>query len=209
MDKVGAVAARTTLEIAAGITPKDQAFFVTRLVCPSCNRTKLILSNSIGGNRKDYDIWPRGSARPPLPTEVPSDFAADYLEAALLLDSSAKACAALGRRCLQHLLREKFNVKHADLSKEIQEVLDSNTLPTDLADSLDAVRNLGNFAAHPNKSQFTGLIVDVEPGEAEWTLEVLEELFDFVFVRPERLKQRQAALNAKLAEAGKPPMKQS
>ena len=99
-------------------------------------------------------------------------------------------------------------MKHSDLAKEIQEVLDSGKLPSHLAESIDAVRNLGNFAAHPLKSQHTGEIIDVNPGEAEWNLDVLESLFDFYFVQPAVLKAKRDALNAKLKEAGKPPMKQ-
>jgi hypothetical protein len=76
-----------------------------------------------------------------------------------------------------------------------------------LAGSIDAVRNIGNFAAHPMKSEHTGEILDVEPGEAEWNLEVLESLFDFYFVQPSVLKAKRAALDAKLSEARKPPMK--
>jgi len=52
----------------------------------------------------------------------------------------------------------------------------------------------------------TGAIVDVEPGEAEWTLDVLESLFDFYFVRSAMLAARKVALDKKLAEAGKPPI---
>lgn len=63
------------------------------------------------------------------------------------------------------------------------------------------------FAAHPNKSLSTGAIVDVEPGEAEWMLDVLEGLFDFYFVQPDILQKKKDALNKKLADAGKPPMK--
>ena len=65
----------------------------------------------------------------------------------------------------------------------------------------------GNFSAHPTKSTNTGEIIDVEPGEAEWNLDVLELLFDHYFVAPEKLKQKRAALDVKLAEAGKPPLK--
>jgi hypothetical protein len=51
------------------------------------------------------------------------------------------------------------------------------------------------------------LILDVEPGEAEWTLDVLEELFDFYCVLPATIQKRKDAFNKKLQEAGKPPMK--
>lgn len=76
-----------------------------------------------------------------------------------------------------------------------------------LAESIDAIRNIGNFAAHPMKSQTTGEIVEVEPGEAEWNLDVLESLFDFFFDQPAILKAKKDALNTKLAGVGKPPLK--
>ena len=80
-------------------------------------------------------------------------------------------------------------------------------LPSHLAGAIDAIRNLGNFAAHPLKDTNTGEIVDVEPGEAEWLLDVLEQLFDFYFVQPEVLGRKRDELNEKLEAAGKPPMK--
>lgn len=143
----------------------------------------------------------------PIPPEVKGSYKEDFEQACLTLPFSPKASAALSRRCLQNILRDKAAVKHSDLSKEIDEVLASNKLPSHLAESIDAVRNLGNFAAHPIKSQHTSEIVDVEPGEAEWSLDVLEGLFDFYFVQPAVLAAKKAALNKKLAEAKKPPLK--
>jgi hypothetical protein len=124
----------------------------------------------------------------------------------LVLADSPKASAALSRRCLQQLLREYAKVKPQDLYNEIQELLDRGTLPSDLAEALDHVRVIGNFAAHPIKSQCSGEVLAVEPGEAEWLLEVLESLFDFYFVRPEILRRKREAINRKLQEAGKPPL---
>jgi hypothetical protein len=124
-----------------------------------------------------------------------------------VLADSEKASAALSRRCLQHLLREKLKVKRGDLATEIQQVLDARSLPTHLAEDLDAIRNIGNFAAHPLKSTNTGEVVDVEPHEAEWLLTVLEGLFDFCFVQPARAQAKRDALNLKLQAIGKPPMK--
>ncbi len=66
---------------------------------------------------------------------------------------------------------------------------------------------IGAFAAHPIKSKASGEIIDVEPGEAEWNLDVLESLFDFYFTQPALLKKKREALNTKLKEAGKPEMK--
>lgn len=152
-------------------------------------------------------VWPKGSLRPACPTEVPRNFAEDYTEACLVIPDSPKASAALSRRCLQSILRDVAKVKPGDLVDEIQEVLDRRTLPAHIPEALDAVRVIGNFAAHAIKNKKTGEIVPVEPGEAEWNLDVLESLFDFYFVQPAMLQGKKAALNKKLQEAGKPPLK--
>lgn len=151
---------------------------------------------------------PRGAARP-VPPEVDEHYAADFREASTVLSDSPKASAALSRRCLQTLLRDKVGVKPGDLYNEIQQVLDTNQLPSYLADDLDAVRSIGNFAAHPVKSKSSGEIVTVEPGEAEWTLNVLEELFDFYFVKPVQAAKRRNSWNQKIGDAGKPPLRQT
>ena len=124
-----------------------------------------------------------------------------------MLDASPKASAALSRRCLQNLIRSTTGIKQGDLSTEIQQVLDSGKLPSQIAENIDAIRNIGNFAAHPTKSATTGEIVPVEPGEAEWNLDVLESLFDFYFVQPARAQAKRDALNKKLADANKLPIK--
>ena len=50
-------------------------------------------------------------------------------------------------------------------------------------------------------------IIDVEPDEAEWCLEIIEELFEHFYVEPAAAMAKKAALDAKLAAAGKPPSK--
>jgi hypothetical protein len=152
----------------------------------------------------DYIFYPRDSTRI-ISADVPEPFATDFRETCAILSDSPKASAALSRRTLQRLLRDTAGLKHSDLSKEIDEAMKS--LPSHHADSIDAIRNIGNFAAHPNKSTNTAEVIDVEPGEAEWCLDVLEGLFDFYFVQPAATQRRKDALNQKLQEANKPPMK--
>jgi hypothetical protein len=141
--------------------------------------------------------------------DVPSDYVKDYEESYAIHSDSPKASATLSRRLLQKLLEDKGNVKKGDLSYEIQQVIDSKQLPKSTADCIDAVRNIGNFAAHSLKSTATGQIIDVEPGEAEWNLDTLELLFDDYFVKPADIMRKQNALNQKLQSLGKPPMKTS
>lgn len=185
---------------------------VHHMLCPECNKQFLYLLRTtktndagipIGKELECALIWPRQSSRSPAPADVPLDFADDFNEACLVLATSPKASAALSRRCLQHLLREKEGVKPGNLSDEIQQAIDGGALPSHITQSLDALREIGNFAAHPTKDQRTGEVLDVEPGEAEWTIETLESLFDFYFVSPAKAAARKAALNEKLRAAGR------
>lgn len=195
----------------APVVDAEGSWALRHTTCPTCGKVVIRLDATQQGNvhliLNSRIIRPKATARKALPSDVPTDFASDYNEACLVLADSEKASAALSRRCLQHLLRQKAGVKHSDLANEIQQVLHGGTLPSHLANGIDAIRNIGNFAAHPVKSQNTGEIVDVEPGEAEWSLDVLEGLFDFYFVLPAVLQKKRGDLNAKLAAAGKPPLK--
>ncbi|MCC6569264.1 MAG: DUF4145 domain-containing protein [Anaerolineales bacterium] len=100
-------------------------------------------------------------------------------------------------------------MKARNLDKEIEEFISLKDLPSYISEAVDAIRNIGNFAAHPIKNTNTGEIVDVEPGEAEWLLEVLIALLDFSFVQPEKLRKRKEELNKKLETVGKQPMKEN
>jgi len=151
-------------------------------------------------------LYPKHVTRA-VEVEVPSSYKNDYLEAVAVLSVSPKASAALSRRILQNILREDLETKRASLAQEIDEFIQRSDVPSYLSDAVDAVRNVGNFAAHPLKDTNTGEIVEVDPGEAEWLLDVNESLFDFVFVQPKRLQERKNQLNEKLKSIGKPAMK--
>lgn len=151
-------------------------------------------------------IYPLGNARS-VDNSVPKRYRQDFLEACSVVNLSPKASAAISRRLLQDILREHFKVKPSDLSKEIDAFLALGGIPSYLAEDVDAIRNVGNFAAHPMKDTSTGQIIDVEPGEAEWLLDVLESLFDFAYIQPALRQQRKSNLNNKLGSVGKPPMK--
>jgi hypothetical protein len=179
--------------------------------CPECGglvisiqpRNKGFGASELGN---EYIVWPLSSARS-VPKEVPEHIKADYEEAALVLQLSPKASAALSRRCLQAVLREEGKASQHNLSDQIDAII--KALPSHIAENIDAIRNIGNFAAHPTKSSVSGEIINVEPGEAEWNLDVLDMLFDFYYVQPAISKAKKKALDDKLALAGKPPMKPS
>jgi hypothetical protein len=173
--------------------------------CPACSEDIIFLYRSISNNNINpyFLAYPRSSSRL-IPDAVPDPYRSDFNEACLVLNLSPKASAALSRRNLQTILREQGNTTKKDLYDQIEEI--SPKLPSHISEGLHAVRNIGNFAAHPMKSTNSGEILEVEPGEAEWTLDVLESLFDFYFVQPELLVKRKSDLNKKLREAGKPEL---
>lgn len=124
------------------------------------------------------------------PAEVSREMAKDYEESCAILELSPNASAALSRRCLQRLLREKAGVSHGSLYSEIQAAVEGNAFPSDISELLDVPRKVGNVAAHPTKNPVTEAIMDVEPWEAEWCLEIIEALFDYYFVAPAKNAER-------------------
>lgn len=179
--------------------------------CPNCKRivvglactgTNSQMSTTVTKVKEKYVVYPKGAARP-IPEEVPDEYASEFREACLVLNDSPKASAALSRRLLQKILVEELGVKGNNLSQQINEAIKSGKLSPVVAKDLHAVREVGNLAAHPTKDTHTGEIIDVEPGEAEWLLDVLEALFVDLFVLPAESEKRREALNEKLRAAGR------
>ena len=152
-------------------------------------------------------VWPRFNQRVPLGDDVPADLKSDYVEACEVLPISSKASAALSRRVLQAILREQ-GYESRDLAKQIDAVLGEKhadkVLPTSLGNSVDAIRKFGNFSAHPVTDATTLQIIEVQPHEAEWCLEIVERLFDHYYVRPAADARRLAEFNKRLQQAGQP-----
>ena len=199
-------------QIPGGMSPYsegDKEYTITSHKCPECGK-QIMWLNELGtevGSRERAVVsttllFPKYPIKQ-LPDQVPDRFAHDFREAYETLLISPKASAALSRRTLQSLIREKEGVSEKTLFAEIDKLLKSTKLPKYLADDLDAIRIVGNFAAHPIKDANTGEVVDVEPGEAEWTLKVLEDLLLFYFVEEARSAARREALSQKLRGAGK------
>lgn len=155
-------------------------------------------------------MFPHGANRGPVSSDVPAGIASDYVEACNVLPISPKASAALSRRCLQNMLHAHA-YKDRDLAREIDLLLNEadpkRALPHKLRETVDAIRNFGNFSAHPIDDKTTLQVIDVEPHEAEWCLETIEELFEHFYVGPAAAKAKKDALNLKLAAGGKPPAK--
>lgn len=187
------------------------------MTCPSCDEIVIWIGKGLVRNSNEstifYDdrlVHPRSARRVPIGNDVPEQLRDDYREACEVLPISAKASAALSRRILQTILKGQ-GYPGRDLVRQIEAVLNESdttkSLPTSLHKTIDAVRNFGNFSAHPITEMSSLQIVEVEAEEAEWCLEIVEQLFDHYYVRPASNAKRIDELNKKLANAGKPPMK--
>lgn len=185
-------------------------------LCPNCEKPIVYLSHgkpALDGNEirilnPEWQklIFPKES-RLENTLDIPKVYLEDYEEAIKVLSSSPKASAALTRRLLQNILREEYKIKERTLSEEIEKFVNIAGIPSHLTTAVDAIRQIGNLAAHPTKEKSTGEIVPVEIGEAEWLVEVIEALFDFTFIQPKKLERRKDELNKKLEKIGKPKMK--
>ena len=196
-------------------TFKEIVLDISTVGCPACGEP-IVVAKATGPEwmttqeRRKLNIllWPESGARPApqeVKTEAPS-VADDFYEATAVLPKSKKASAALARRCLQTILREKGGTQSHNLSGQIDEII--NNLPQELGQNVDAVRQVGNFAAHEMKSTNSGEIADVEEGEAEWLLSILEDLFQHYYVAPAKARANREALNQKLRALNKSELKQ-
>lgn len=191
--------------------PPYRSMILSAYTCPVCEKAVLLLRGFLRerafapspGDAVAHEsfLWPRLVLRQVLPPDVPEAMREDYGEATGVLSISAKASAALSRRCLQAVLTEAGGFTQGKLADQIEAAI--GTLPSYVADRLDAVRVSGNFAAHPKKNVATGDIIDVEPGEAEASLDALDLLFDHYYVKPAKAAEMKAAIDAKVAAAKK------
>lgn len=192
----------------------EQGHRVAHAACPACEGLVVMLRtgalrSSLEGKQLTVEseelLFPKAAPRP-VPPEVPSEIKADYIEAFALLSVSPKASAALSRRLLKRIMQSRYGIVNESLIRAM-ELLKERHVPSLVKEAVDAVRTIGNYAANPHKDTRPNEIADVEPGEAEWMLEVLDLLFEFTYVQPARYAARKSDLNRKLASLGKPELK--
>lgn len=157
------------------------------------------------GNPLDrWELIPESNAKP-QPDYIPEQLVNDYAEACRVRDLSPKASATLARRCLQGMIRDFCKISKKTLDQEIKALrtsLDGVTAPRGVTpesvDGIDHVRSVGNIGAHMEAD--VNLIVDIEPGEAQMLIELIETLFDEWYVAQHKREQRFASVKA-IAEA--------
>ena len=170
------------------------------VVCPNKTCKKFSLTVSLyerylsgGGWRpgkllKKWRLVPPSSARV-FPDYIPRVIIDDYTDTCSIADLSPKASATLARRCLQGMIRDFWGIKKSNLAVAITALRGK---VSDLTwKAIDSVRSLGNIGAHMEKD--INLLIDVDPGEAEKLIWLIEYLLEDWYIRrhdqEERLKE--------------------
>ncbi len=140
---------------------------------------------------------------------VTGHFRDDFLEACRILDDSHRMSAVLSRRILADLLEQYAGLDDYNLATRIDKFISDPAHPSRIRQSLHYLREIGDFAAHTQKDKKDdiGQVLEASREEAEWTLKVVEDLFDYFIIGPERDKAMRLSMDAKLEKAGRKPVK--
>ena len=174
---------------------KDGTWQVASSRCPACSR---LLVNICTKDGCTYPAWPANSIRPRLSDDVPAEFAAEYLAACQIISYSPEASAAISRRLLHRFLAAHTGAGSGGLAQQIDKAARSTELPPYLKDALHTLSRVAKISPDSEKSRRPEVLSPVEPGEAEWLLDVIQPLFELYFVQPARLQRQQDALEEKI-----------
>ena len=183
------------------------------IVCPNeeCRELKLSIGihryglprGAVGGTYSsqeqyfNFDLLPESPARP-LPAYIPEGIRKSYIEACRIVNLSANASATLSRRCLQGMIRDFFQIECRSLFDEIDAI--KGRIDHSLWLAVDRVRSFGNIGAHMKME--ANVIADVDPGEAEALVDIIELLIDETYIARHDREQRVASALARTSRLG-------
>lgn len=143
---------------------------------------------------EQFQLRPR-STSVPQPDYIPLPLRQDYLEACEIRTLSPKASATLARRCIQGMIRDFCKISKPRLIDEIRALKKSyeegqapKGVELETIDAIDHVRSIGNIGAHMEAD--INAIVDVDPGEAQALIGLIELLFDEWYVARQKRQER-------------------
>jgi hypothetical protein len=148
---------------------------------------------------------PNEKASPIISDLVPPQIAIDFKEAYLICDDSPRMSAVLSRRILADLLDTYAGLKHRQLVDRINAFVNNSDHPKRHRDNMHYLREIGNFSAHTITDK-GGDIIDIGTKEAEWTLKIIQDLFDYFIVEPKRDEEIRARIDSKVKKSGRNPI---
>lgn len=137
--------------LAVGTAPHPTSGTLAVAVCAACNKYSLWVKEN--DNVSGQMVWPDDVDVPPPNPDLVDEIAADYNEAASILNKSSRGAAALLRLCIQKLCIE-LELPGQNLNTDIASLV-AKGLPVKVQQSLDAVRVIGNESVHPGQMDMT------------------------------------------------------
>lgn len=144
-------------------------------------------------------LMPMSSSKP-QPEYIPKPLRDDYTEACAVRDLSPKSAATLARRCLQGMIRDFCGISRSTLSQEIaalreavQDGTADRSVTIESVEAIDNVRIVGNIGAHMERD--INNIIDVDPGEAQLLIDLIELLFEEWYIARQSRLDRLSALS--------------
>jgi hypothetical protein len=184
------------------------------LKCQNCYEIVVQITRSESGTTASWIALPKNPNLPFVDPLVTDPFRKDYLEAWTILEDSPRMSAVLSRRLLADLLEKYAGLKHYSLEQSIDKFIEDTRHPLWLRQNLHYLREAGNFGAHTQQDKTVAatqppidpVIIDVDRSEAEWTLKVIGDLFEYFIVAPQKDKEMRLAIDKKLADASRKPI---
>lgn len=140
----------------------------------------------------------------------------DYLQAHVILDDAPQMSAVLSRRILSDLLKKYDNATNYGTAARIDRFVNNPHHPSRLRDNLHYLREIADFGAHtqvvkaaeatgdgPTDVCWEDVVINASKEEAEWTLKVVADLFDYFIIAPAKDKVLREQFDKKIDAAGR------
>jgi hypothetical protein len=187
------------------------------LQCQNCQEIVIQITRSEANQSPPTETWialPKRQAIPLLHPLVTDPFRKDYLEAWTILEDSPRMSAVLSRRLLADLLEKYASLSQFSLAQRIDGFIKDARHPLWIRQNLHYLREVGDFGAHTQQDKTAAasattqtsadpVIINVDKPEAEWTLKIIDDLFEYFIVAPQKDKDMRTAIDKKLADASR------
>lgn len=171
---------------------------------PSVTPNGLVGVSLAPGERKQ--VIPAHTKAPRKFGNAPPDVLRLYSAACELVTVYLPAAGAVARKCLEAILR-RAGYEQSTIAQQVEALAKEESrekqVSVRLVARLGVLREFGNFAAHEISSPTTGEVIDVEPGEVDLCLVIIEELIDELYERPALDAAEMAAVAERMRQAGK------
>jgi hypothetical protein len=148
---------------------------------------------------------PRAGATRSIDPSVSDKYRRDFSEAVEILNRSPRMSAVMARRILADLLEEYDGRTDWGLDDRVRKFVEDRSHPLSIRENVEHLLKAGDFGAH-KKTNDQDVIIEIDTVEAEWTLDLVERLFDYFIVQKAKDAAMRARIEQKVKDAGDKPI---